>query len=76
MPLACGGDELFLLPLTALSMEEEELRQELSVQGPLFLSPASEKTFWLSKTTPHYTLQICQLSNGSLVKFSSNCPKK
>ena len=54
MPLACGGDELFLLPLTALTMEEEELRQELSVQGsgPLFLSPAPEKTFWLSKRTP------------------------
>ena len=44
-----GEEELFLLPLTALSMEEEDLRQDLSIHGGLFLSPASEKTFWLSK---------------------------
>ena len=64
--LGCGDDdEIFLLPLTALAMEADDLRwvksfslflhclivrQDLSLAGRgLFLSPASEKTFWLSE---------------------------
>ena len=73
--LGGGGDddEIFLLPLTALAMEADDLRwdlsdtaisalqrlaesdykttrQDLSLAGRgLFLSPASEKTFWLSE---------------------------